>query len=95
MIQIVIRTDGIITFCAYNITGVLGDFSPLTRFCLTPCVIRIWQNLSLGHFVKDVKELKELKEKGGGAYRKTKAERRTKKKFHGSIITIRRRADEN
>ena len=59
MIQIVISTDEIITFCAYNITGVLGDFSPLTRFCLTPCVIRIWQNLSLGNFVKDVKELKQ------------------------------------
>ena len=61
MIQIVISTNGIITFCTYNITGVLGDFGPLTRFCLTPCVIRIWQNLSLGYFVKEVKEPKENK----------------------------------
>ncbi|MDD3417554.1 MAG: hypothetical protein PHY47_26780 [Lachnospiraceae bacterium] len=74
VIQIVISTNGIITFCTYNITGVLGDCGPLTRFCLTPCVIRIWQNLSLSNFVKDVKERKE---KGGGAYRKTKTERRT------------------
>ena len=59
MIQIVISTNGIITFCTYNITGVLGDCGPLTRFCLTPCVIRIWQNLSLGGFVKDVKEPKQ------------------------------------
>ena len=59
VIQIVISTDGIITFCAYNIRGVLGDCGPLTRFCLTPCVIRIWQNLSLGSFVKDVKEPKQ------------------------------------
>jgi len=62
VIQIVISTNGIITFCTYNITGVLGDYGPLTRFCLTPCVIRIWQNLSLGYFVKDVKERKQ---KGG------------------------------
>jgi len=84
--------EDLLQYITLNITGVLGDCGPLTRFCLTPCVIRIWQNLSLGYSVKDVKELNQ---KGGGAYRKTKAERRTQKKFHGSIITIRRGTDED
>lgn len=53
-----IRVD-LLQYITLNITGVLGDCGPLTRFCLTPCVIRIWQNLSLCNFVNDVKQRKK------------------------------------